>query len=419
MVVDVFIPNRKSKVGKGFAFVRFIKVDNVDKLVGNLCTIWIGRFHLHANVARFERPLANSSRPPFKTTRVVHGASSFVSAVKGVSVPSSQFNSLPAMVLDDSCLVSRELDNFVMGEVCKFSSINNLYILLSGEGFHNIQLVYLGGLWVMMKLESAKAKDKLLKHVGVASWFNSLRSAQPDFVANERIVWVDIEGSDNILESIKIIVTRKVFKVRVKELFVWSPSLKDTLMGEFCSDDEFVKGNDENNVEASITNNAKDESDIEAVSDTYFGDNLDEQEHEKGQDQPAKDNDKETSPDPFNIYDLMDKHEKEVTKIDTALFGTWIPKKIKLLIIYVYAPQPFASKRLLWNFISSLILRWDGESIVMGDFNEVRCKEERWGSTFYAQGANSFNSFISSSGLNDIQLEGYCNTPLRKEDVMS
>nr|GEW95992.1 RNA-directed DNA polymerase, eukaryota [Tanacetum cinerariifolium] len=213
----------------------------------------------------------------------------------------------------------------------------------------------------MMKLESAKAEDKLLKHVGVASWFNSLRSAQPDFVANERIVWVDIEGvplhawphatfhkigsiwgevmeieegnddsfaqkrlciktcqSDNILESIKIIVTRKVFKVRVKELFVWSSSFKDTPMGEFCSDDEFVKGNDENNVEASITNNAEHESDIEAVSDTYFGDNLDEHEHEKGQDHPAKDNDKETSPDPFNIYDLLDKHEKEVTKTDTG-----------------------------------------------------------------------------------------------------
>ncbi|GJR30780.1 retrovirus-related pol polyprotein from transposon TNT 1-94 [Tanacetum coccineum] len=33
-VVDVFIPDRKSKVGKRFAFVRFIKVDNVDRLVG-------------------------------------------------------------------------------------------------------------------------------------------------------------------------------------------------------------------------------------------------------------------------------------------------------------------------------------------------------------------------------------------------
>ncbi|GKA03420.1 hypothetical protein Tco_0676201 [Tanacetum coccineum] len=31
------------------------KVDNLDRLIGNLCTIWIGRFHLYANPVRFQR----------------------------------------------------------------------------------------------------------------------------------------------------------------------------------------------------------------------------------------------------------------------------------------------------------------------------------------------------------------------------
>ncbi|GKD16120.1 RNA-directed DNA polymerase, eukaryota, nucleotide-binding alpha-beta plait domain protein, partial [Tanacetum coccineum] len=86
-VVDVFIPNRRSKAGKRFAFVRFIKVFNVERLVGNLCTLWIGRMHLQANLARFERPSVQSSRvaPPF---RPAHAAASFVSAAKGVSAPS-------------------------------------------------------------------------------------------------------------------------------------------------------------------------------------------------------------------------------------------------------------------------------------------------------------------------------------------
>ncbi|GKE03550.1 RNA-directed DNA polymerase, eukaryota [Tanacetum coccineum] len=48
--------------------------------------------------------------------------------------------------------------------------------------------------------------------------------------------------------------------------------------------------------------------------------------------------------------------------------------------------------------------------MVMGDFNEVRCKEDRWGSTFLAQGACSFNSFISNAGLNEVQFEGYSFT---------
>ncbi|GJW73421.1 hypothetical protein Tco_0132791 [Tanacetum coccineum] len=78
--------------------------------------------------------------------------------------------SAPAMVLDDSCVVKRDLQNYVMGEVKQFSSISNLRTLLLAEGFHNVKLAYIGGLWVMVELESSKVKTKFMKHVGVGSW---------------------------------------------------------------------------------------------------------------------------------------------------------------------------------------------------------------------------------------------------------
>ncbi|GKE84647.1 RNA-directed DNA polymerase, eukaryota, nucleotide-binding alpha-beta plait domain protein, partial [Tanacetum coccineum] len=62
-VVDVFIPFKKSRAGKRFAFVRFIKVLNPPRLVENLCTIWIGRHHLYANQVHFERPARSYSGP--------------------------------------------------------------------------------------------------------------------------------------------------------------------------------------------------------------------------------------------------------------------------------------------------------------------------------------------------------------------
>ncbi|GJY62646.1 RNA-directed DNA polymerase, eukaryota, nucleotide-binding alpha-beta plait domain protein [Tanacetum coccineum] len=143
-VVDVFIPDRKSKAGKRFAFVRFIKVDNVDRLVGNLCTLWIGRMHLHANVARFDRPPIHSSRPNISTRPAANGASSFASVLKGNPNNFNHIASSPAMVLDDECVVERDLDNFVMGEVKDFSSINNLRVLLSNEGFqHGSMIVWI------------------------------------------------------------------------------------------------------------------------------------------------------------------------------------------------------------------------------------------------------------------------------------
>ncbi|GJW52122.1 RNA-directed DNA polymerase, eukaryota [Tanacetum coccineum] len=258
-VVDVFIPDRKSKAGKRFAFVRFIKVDNVDRLVGNLCTLWIGRMHLHANVARFDRPPIHSSRPNISTRPAANGASSFASVLKGNPNTFNHIASSPAMVLDDECVVERDLDNFVMGEVKDFSSINNLRVLLSNEGFQHVRLAYLGGLWVMIELTSVQTKMRFMKHVGVASWFSQLCKAQPDFVSRERIVWIDIEGvplhawsrptfskigsrwgevielednkedcfarkriciktklEDNILEKFKIIVRGKNFVIRAK-----------------------------------------------------------------------------------------------------------------------------------------------------------------------------------------------------------
>ncbi|GKC49489.1 hypothetical protein Tco_1072234 [Tanacetum coccineum] len=166
-----------------------------------------------------------------------------------------------------------------------------------------------------------------MKHTGVASWFVRLCNAQNDFVASDRIVWVDIEGvplhawshatfhkigsqwgevmeledgnedlfarkrlciktkhANNILDSFKIIVKGKVFQIRAKELFV------GTVFKEVPEGGE--------------------ESDSEAVSDTFFGDNGDAQDHDNEVDQTL--NDKEVSKDPFNIYDLLNRHKKEV-----------------------------------------------------------------------------------------------------------
>nr|GEV15106.1 RNA-directed DNA polymerase, eukaryota, reverse transcriptase zinc-binding domain protein [Tanacetum cinerariifolium] len=65
-VVDAFIPNRISKAGKQFGFIRFTKVFDAECLVNNLCTIWVGRHKIHANVARFQRVSMNNSSSQFK-----------------------------------------------------------------------------------------------------------------------------------------------------------------------------------------------------------------------------------------------------------------------------------------------------------------------------------------------------------------
>ncbi|GKB16780.1 RNA-directed DNA polymerase, eukaryota [Tanacetum coccineum] len=107
---------------------------------------------------------------------------------------------------------------------------------------------------------------------------------------------------------------------------------------------------------------------------------------------------------------LFVKDNSTVSDSFLAISGTWIPSSTKLLVISVYAPQDLTERRMLWDFIHHLIDSWDGECVLLGDFNEVRFEHERRGSLFNSHGANSFNNFITRTGLIDLPLEGYSFT---------
>nr|GEY69866.1 RNA-directed DNA polymerase, eukaryota [Tanacetum cinerariifolium] len=93
-----------------------------------------------------------------------------------------------------------------------------------------------------------------------------------------------------------------------------------------------------------------------------------------------------------------------------ALMGTWAPTSSKLLIKSVYAPQELNERRDLWDFLRTFIDRWEGDTVIMSDFNEVRSEHKRFGSMFNRQWAIAFNNFISSACLIDLPLEGYAFT---------
>ncbi|GJX82167.1 RNA-directed DNA polymerase, eukaryota [Tanacetum coccineum] len=96
---------------------------------------------------------------------------------------------------------------------------------------------------------------------------------------------------------------------------------------------------------------------------------------------------------------------------DDAIFmghwrGEWAPNGKKLIIISVYAPQELREKKMLWDYLILVLKSWNGDVIIMGDFNEVRTQDERHGSIFNAHGADAFNLFISSAGLEEVPLDG-------------
>ncbi|GKA94699.1 RNA-directed DNA polymerase, eukaryota, partial [Tanacetum coccineum] len=340
--------------------------------------------------------------------------------------------------------------------------------------------------------------------VGLSVVFIGIEMVMPDFVSRERVVWVDIKGvplhawshstfikigsrwgevleleenkddcfarkriciktkqEDNILEKFKIIVRGKVFVLRAKELFVWSPMFKDLTDDDFCSDDDSVKGD--------AINNNDNESGLNHLQPLFL-------------------NAKEKSSDPFNLYDLLDKHKlnkQDKCKVNSTsdssipyppgftpenAYNFSDPQKVKDVechmsqnrsngfssrimedaqpsndnfhplspgaghksnkggsILEVLDDMVKVGKSMGFSMegytkdmeqtkmdcISDMDIRvlWGNHNFdytiseAVGN-SGVRCLEDRMGSIFNVQGANEFNSFISNSGLVEIQLEG-------------
>nr|GEW58875.1 RNA-directed DNA polymerase, eukaryota [Tanacetum cinerariifolium] len=135
-----------------------------------------------------------------------------------------------------------------------------------------------------------------------------LEESKDDLFARKRIC-IKTKLEDNILEKFKIIIRGKIFVIRAKELFAWSPVFKEVKEVEYCSDDESLNGEEAFKGENNNNSNVDNESYVDVVSNTCFGEfngNLD---GENAVEKPV--NEKEQSSDPFGIYGLLGKKDDD------------------------------------------------------------------------------------------------------------
>nr|GEU85013.1 RNA-directed DNA polymerase, eukaryota, reverse transcriptase zinc-binding domain protein [Tanacetum cinerariifolium] len=420
-VIDAYIPYRRSKAGKRFGFVRFIKVLDVDRLVNNLCTVWVGRHKLQANIPRFQRE-------PLKRHSSLHN-------IDGVKMGNSRDTYNSNGVKDYSlCL---------MGKVKDFATLANLKVVVNNEGFDNIKFKYMGGYWVMMEFQTEV--NSVMK-----TWFSQIQLASSDFNIDGRVTWVEIEGiplkmwskntfnrvaskwdvlldvddqedehfhrkricintnvPTNIFESFKLIYRGKVFWVRAKEVPGWIPDFVEDNDGEedleVGSYEEVPNGEDVKNVE-----DLEGDSEGEIVSDTKFEEDFPNQ---KGEEDSVGQGNVQ-SEDPFNIYELLN-HKRPVIDNNSN-------SKESLKYPPGYTPNRNASA----GNSSGILCVWDPNMfkntnstvsdyfvMVRGDWMpNVRNKSKRFGTLFNRHGADVFNRFISNAGLEEVSLEGYSFT---------
>ncbi|GKA24079.1 RNA-directed DNA polymerase, eukaryota, reverse transcriptase zinc-binding domain protein [Tanacetum coccineum] len=420
-VVDAFIHNRRSKVGKRFGFVRFIKVFDVVRLVNNLCTVWIGRHRIHVNVARFQRASLNNSSNEFSYNREKRNNTSDVSKDKGTKDTSNSYahvvkgrpplnrevDSNPALVLDESCLNLQDYSRCLMGKVKDFGSLSNLKVVLGSEGFDNIDIRYLGGYWVMIDFVSEEVKKKFQSNVGIGTWFSQLHQASNDFTIDRRVTWVELEGI-----PLKLWFENTFKRIASK----WGVLLHVDDPGEGCFYRKRL---------CITTTDLEGDNEMNAVPDTLF-----EKELSKSNGGEASVGQSEMQPeDPFNIYTLLNKKKEDNKKgsstNDSLKYPLSFTPREDVETDVEQSNQRNGFVREIGEEVNDsvgnsggILCVWDtnsfnatvsdyfvmirGEVIIMGDFNKDRNKNERFGSVFNVQGANAFNSFSSSAGLEEV-----------------
>nr|GEZ68510.1 RNA-directed DNA polymerase, eukaryota [Tanacetum cinerariifolium] len=86
-------------------------------------------------------------------------------------------------------------------------------------------------------------------------------------------------------------------------------------------------------------------------------------------------------------------------------------------ILCVWDPNAFCKSSVTMSDYFIMVRGVWRQNVVMGDFNEVQKRSNRFGSVFNVQGANVFNSFISSVGLVEVSLGGCSFTWCHKSAI--
>nr|GEU43524.1 RNA-directed DNA polymerase, eukaryota, reverse transcriptase zinc-binding domain protein [Tanacetum cinerariifolium] len=373
-VIDVFMPNRKSKAGKRFAFVRYIKIENIERFVENLCELWV-----------------------------------LIEFTSGVS---KQIFSQHVGVGSWFITLNQVSKSFVVDERIVWVDVEGIPM----HAWTQNTFSKIGSKWVEVLDMNDTDKNSLL----------------------QKMLCIKTTLKSIIFESFKVIVQGNVYWARAKEVYGWIPELRDDKYEANSSDEESLGEGSEGLMGENLNEQFKEQdTDVEEVSEISF---MNGSTHMYSNEVKNCKGGKQTTQfeDPFKIYDILNKKQK--TQVDTpdshlkfplgftpleegeimsqnkqdevqfenesmvkeepnvfvkenvtisdwfvVIMGVWVPTSTRLLIISVYAPQDLTEKQMLWDYLCHIIDRWDGESVILGDFDEVRTEAERFSSTLKPQ----------------------------------
>ncbi|KAK1426165.1 hypothetical protein QVD17_14834 [Tagetes erecta] len=211
-VTDVFIPEKKTKGGYLFAFVRFVGVTQVAELEGNLNTVVLKGRRISANVARYGRDGNRIGGHDCDSPTVAHTTPAPVILSRNVEsgMPVSSDRSFKQVLLERSANSSRMVEvevfptrasiswgsNVLIGDAVNLEALENLRMSFDAIGIPEVEFVYRGGLGVLVAFpESISVGDFIVEWKDAwKGWFSYLQLWNGQQVPYQRLAWLSIRG---------------------------------------------------------------------------------------------------------------------------------------------------------------------------------------------------------------------------------
>nr|GEV78602.1 RNA-directed DNA polymerase, eukaryota, reverse transcriptase zinc-binding domain protein [Tanacetum cinerariifolium] len=443
-LADAYIPNRRSKGGKRFGFIRFFGVSDAQNFLQSLSNIWIGSFHLFITFAKFQmQNLNGNNSKPYVPN---HKHQTNTNPVKPKTQPT--FTNTPLGNPSFASIVHGSSSSVKLKEV---ESMSNMYSICRNEGFDNLKIHHVGGLWIWIQFPSINSRTAFQDNESVKSLAQTFKTVTPSFTVDECLVWIEMsedereESKDDQSEDVNSADGIDDLLNDLNENKGHNDGIPDNI-----SDPNKEKCGDQNMENNSFPQQTSKESNSNEFSRPSGFKNFKKDSSSSSKCSTSFVKFKKKDIKGFSLinemtriievgdslgYDVRDCRkslkkmidgiqESKMTKLELFRLksmwgnyafdyacsmargrsGQWKILAGDYFMINIYGPQDSADKDMLWRRIGDFMHHNNGALVLFGDFNEVRFNYECLGSTFSQAQADSFNNFITNNDLNELPM---------------
>nr|GEW90446.1 RNA-directed DNA polymerase, eukaryota [Tanacetum cinerariifolium] len=103
------------------------------------------------------------------------------------NIKSIQLNDDDLILVDDSSTV-------VLIKVKEIETISNMYHVCQAEGFVDVKIHYVGGLWVWLQFSLMNSCEAFKSKEFLNKLWTFIKVPSPSFVVDERVIWIEVSG---------------------------------------------------------------------------------------------------------------------------------------------------------------------------------------------------------------------------------